>query len=462
MHEILRKTLTQHSLFPAHETIVLAVSGGADSLALLHALIQLGETIPNQYHVATLDHGLRGEAGAEDAAFVRDFAAQYGLPCTVGKADVARLAQVQGIGIEEAARIARYDFLTKVAEEVGSRTIATGHHADDQAETILMHILRGSGLLGLRGMPYLSNVPGHLHLRLVRPLLDVPRSLIEAYCAEHGLAFRQDESNFDPGYTRNRIRLKILPLLRTVNPQVEAALLRLSQSAVTDESYLEEQFESQILPKIAQEAGRFSWQTNTFLGWHPAMQQRVVRYAVQQLGAQPEYEQVIRACEGAGQAGVGLKLSFNNDVRLRIGYEQMYIELETAPMPAGDYWLLTEETAVSLPGITSCRSWQLIAHTEAQPDTAARLAILPDATVTLRTRRPGDRWKPLGMDGHSRTVKKWMIDQKIPQHVRDHLPLLLVDDEIAAVILPDQWSIAETFAVRSWSQHVFYFSVSGL
>ncbi len=460
--EILKKTVDEQNLFPPGEMIVLGVSGGSDSLALLHALAQPGQTLTNRYHIATLDHGLRGDAGAADAAFVCEQAQQLGLPCTRGEADVLQMARERRIGIEEAARSARYDFLGNVATHVGSRTIATGHNTDDQAETILMHVLRGAGLQGLRGMPYQTDVPGHPGLRLVRPLLDVPRAIIEAYCQKYRLQPRSDETNADPTYTRNRVRLEILPRLREINPQIERALIRLAKTAHEDEGLLSEMFQREILPQIDQHPNRSGWRIESFRGWHPAMQARALRYALERLDAHPEYEAIIRARDLALAPTVGMTMPFNSQVRLRFSYETMWIEREDASLPREPYLLLENPRVVTLSDTTDCGLWQLIASDHESPTAVARMSLPPDAQIALRTRQPADRWQPLGMGGRSRRLKKWMIDRKIPQHVRDHLPLLTVDGRIAAVILPNQWAIAHPFAVKPTSQHVFYFSVRRL
>ncbi|MFN8447334.1 MAG: tRNA lysidine(34) synthetase TilS [Anaerolineae bacterium] len=200
-------TLREHDLLPADALLIVGVSGGTDSLALLHILRRLGVRL----HVATLDHGLRGAAGAADARFVVETAEAWGLPVTAGRADVRVLAKAQRLSIEAAARAARYDFLSSVAHEAGTQRIAVAHNADDQVETVLLHLLRGSGVGGLAGMAYAAPLPGHPDLMLIRPLLDVPRAALDAYCREHGLQPRHDASNADARYRRNRLRLDLDP-----------------------------------------------------------------------------------------------------------------------------------------------------------------------------------------------------------------------------------------------------------
>jgi tRNA(Ile)-lysidine synthase len=199
--------------------LIVAVSGGPDSLALLHMLARQSLLPAEALLVAHLDHALRPSSAAE-AHFVAATAAEWGVAGRVERVDVRTLAETGRLTLEAAARQARYDFLARVVTEAGGRAIATGHTADDQAETVLMHILRGSGTAGLRGMLPASPVPGHPHLTLLRPWLRASRAEIVAYCQEHRLRPITDESNTDPAYFRNRLRHELLPLLAAYNPHV--------------------------------------------------------------------------------------------------------------------------------------------------------------------------------------------------------------------------------------------------
>jgi tRNA(Ile)-lysidine synthase len=210
--------------------MLVAVSGGADSMALLRGLLQLRSELALTLHVGHLDHQLRGPASQEDADWLYGVCQQLDVPLTIGRANVGQAALRAGTGIEETARDARYDFLQETARITRSRVIALGHTANDQAETILHHVLRGTGLAGLRGIPRERQLDSGI--RLLRPLLDVERSTVRNFLGQIEQDFREDASNQDENFTRNHIRRSLLPLLaEEYNPQIRKALLRLGRQA---------------------------------------------------------------------------------------------------------------------------------------------------------------------------------------------------------------------------------------
>jgi tRNA(Ile)-lysidine synthase len=460
LQQTVLNTQRQFNLFPPGSTIVLAVSGGADSLALLHVMAQLHERLHIHLHVATLNHGLRVDAAA-DVAYVQDIAQQWQLPVSAETINVNELAVLQRIGIEAAGRSARYDFFARVAQQVGASIIATAHHADDQTETILMHMLRGSGVQGLVGMQPKTSLPNHPALTLVRPLLAVRRSDIEAYCAEQQLEPRHDTTNTDTAFLRNALRHTILPRLREINPQIDKALAQLAAIVASEQDFMHTYYQLHIVPQIATDTGRTRFHVHRahFATWHRAMQHRFIIDTSSQLGAEAHYTHITTAVQTGLHGTVGAIADLTKGVRLRVGYSAIYIEHETTPFPEHDYWLIAAHYPVTLPGQTLCGTWLLEAALEEQPDTLARLHIPADSQVILRTRQVGDRFQPLGMRGHSKTLKNWMIDSKVPQQLRDKIPLLVVDNRIAAIILPQQWVIAEPYTIVTASQHNFYFSI---
>lgn len=216
--------------------VVLGVSGGADSICLLRALMVLRDDWRLELHVAHLNHGLRGQAADDDAAWLEALCGNWEVPFHMKRSDISQLAAHSGDTIEEAARKERYLFLESVAGQTDSDWIAVAHTADDQVETILHHLLRGTGIAGLRGMPRCRPLAGDGSPKLVRPLLSATREQVEAFLNEIDQEFRRDETNLDERFTRNRLRHQLLPQLRRdFNPEIDAALLRLGrQAAETD------------------------------------------------------------------------------------------------------------------------------------------------------------------------------------------------------------------------------------
>ncbi|QPC81620.1 tRNA lysidine(34) synthetase TilS [Phototrophicus methaneseepsis] len=425
---------------------VLAVSGGLDSLALLHICAKLGETSSIQYHVATLDHGLRGQAGADDAAFVVQTAQQLGLPVTQHTADVPGYAAEHHLSIELAARMLRYDFLASVVQKVGQGAVVTAHHADDQAESILLHIMRGSGLRGLRGMQTISQVPGHTGITLLRPLLSVSRAELEAYCRQHQLVPRQDTTNADTTYTRNAVRHLIMPQLRVLNPQVAQALSQLAESATVDEAYLQAQFERDIQPHCQRTGDRIAIALSSFTTWHPAMQRRAILFAVGQLAPDSDlsHERILAAVDVANRGQVGQVSEFSQGWRMRVGYASLFFEHGDMALPLGDYVQMAHDVIEVVVNGRTPIAPGIGLHTSTEPHPTGFAVALPEGMeLILRVRRPGDVVQPPGLFGKHRKLKKWLIDRKVPQHVRDRLPLLAlsgsIKERIVAALLPDGW-----------------------
>src|SRR6266516_4709632 len=238
LETIVTTYIDRHQLLSPGGEIIVAVSGGADSLCLLHLLNQLcgtGKRYPEVHlHAAHLNHKLRGEASEQDAATVAHIVESWGLPYTQGDVDVAALARTERRSLEDAARSARCRFLREVAH---GQPIAVAHHADDQVETLLLHFVRGSGLTGMVGMlPHQQDI--------IRPLVEVRHAQTVAYCREHGIEPVEDLSNADPKFLRNRIRHELLPLLESFNPGFHSTLLRTPDVIRVDVEWLEAQVDA--------------------------------------------------------------------------------------------------------------------------------------------------------------------------------------------------------------------------
>ncbi len=233
-----RQTITTHRLLPPRAGVIVAVSGGADSVALLHLLMRLQGPLTFTLHVAHVDHGLR-ETSAEDARFVQALGARWGVPVSVERRPVGPICEREGWSLEDGARRVRYQVLLELARRHRASRIALAHTADDQAETVLMRLVRGTGLLGLGAIPIQRPLDDEIWV--VRPLLAIWRREVLAYLEEAGLAYREDETNGDRRFVRNRIRRELLPLLeRDYNPNIKGALTQLAEQSRWDYAYLQE------------------------------------------------------------------------------------------------------------------------------------------------------------------------------------------------------------------------------
>jgi tRNA(Ile)-lysidine synthase len=451
--DIVRKTILHHRMFIDGGTVILGVSGGPDSLCLLHALKTLQEELGLNLHLAHLDHGIRGDESRADAAYVEELAREWQIPASVARGDALGYAQEHSLATEEAARRVRYLFLGRVAQEVGANCIAVGHNADDQVETILMHWMRGSGLSGLRGMLPVQVLGAEEWwsgpiLRLVRPLLEVPRREIEAYCRQHGLQPRFDRSNLDLTYHRNRIRHELVPFLETFNPRIREVLRRSSRVITDDYEYLHHQG-LEAWGRLARENdGAITFHLQPWSKLHPSLQRQLLREAIHRLRRSLRditWTHIEQAREGLERLSTGARITLPQGLFLFKGYDSFVVG-EAIPHP--DLPLLSgEPLPVKVPGGTQLpgRSWVLRSDIVNKQELTEEVLQNPDpwqayldlertgTDLTLRTRERGDRLQPLGMAGRSKSLNAFMVDAKIPQHVRDSLPLVVCPRHIVWV-----------------------------
>lgn len=453
-----RTTITRHSLITRGDKVVVGVSGGPDSLTLLHSLCALREELQIELHVAHLNHQLRGSDSDADAAFVARLASEWGLPATIESRDVNAYARKQRLSLEEAARQARYAFLAEVAQRVGARVIAVAHNADDQAETVLMHFLRGAGMAGLRGMRYKSEIRDwgveiprrKLQLQisalyLIRPLLDVTRAEIENYCKENSFTPRFDQSNLDTTLFRNRLRQEVLPYLESLNPNLREVILRTACALTDDYAFLLTQVRTAYVQVTREENGAIVFRRDAWHALHPALQRGTLRAAVQQLRGDFRnlaWTHIEDARHIALEKGTGTKATLPHGLQLVVGYDEFTIGGEKyfhrgAALPD---WPLLRAGCIALviPGIAELPESEWVVQTEISNQTgdkADRWTALLDfekcnGKIFLRRRLPGDRFQPADFGGHTKSLHKFMIDEKIPRAVRPWVPLLVVDDRI--------------------------------
>ncbi|MCU0465895.1 MAG: tRNA lysidine(34) synthetase TilS [Anaerolineae bacterium] len=412
----LRYAVRDHRLIPAGSVGLVAVSGGADSMALLHLFVQHQRAHPGHYtlYAATLDHGLRGAESAADAAFVEETCAAWGVPCLHGKTDLDPSAP----GVEGRARTARYAFLAQSARQVGASWVATAHHADDQAETVLMRVIRGTGVRGLAAMRPRSLLPDAPDLTLIRPLLGVRRTDLLAYCAQQNISFRHDPTNDDPTYRRNWVRAIAIPILAQANPALSGALTRLAEAAQTDDDLLSAVVQP-FIDTISIRNGRAHLPRAGLSALHPALRVRAIAWACGQLAIdEPPTFDHLRAAAALSDGTTGGAVELAGGLYARLDHDALVIgRSETAPDYPPAPWLPTEAVIIVSSQWTPLTSGQ-----------SARWADFPGAGVvdfyaddgqiiTLRTLRPGERIRPVGLSGHS-TCPPALARSSSPAHGR--------------------------------------------
>jgi tRNA(Ile)-lysidine synthase len=469
MLETVTSYIERHHLLPEAGEIVVGVSGGADSLCLLHLLHRLcgpGKRYASLcLRIAHLNHKLRGEAGTRDAAAVARIAAAWGLPVTIGEVDVPALARQERRSLEEAARVARYRFLREAAQ---GQLIAMAHHAGDQVETLLLHWLRGAGLAGMVGM-----LPRQQDI--IRPLLEVSHAETVAYCQQHDIVPVEDASNTDPHFLRNRIRHELLPLLESLNPGIRTTLLRTADVMRVDAGWIEEQVDA-CWPGvvIAEHDTSIRLNLNALLVLPLSIQRHLLRRVTARLcaGQSPlelRHYMLIEDLLHRKNTIERLVLDLPHQLLVVREVDQVVFELlqvditqhvlpaqqenNTAPLPIpgrtpvpGTSWLAVAETlpAELLQEVRSVLSredcsavWQLLPPTS--------YAVYVDADVVgsslqVRTRRPGDRIQPLGMT-YEKKVQDVLVDKHIARADRSRIPLFLSESHsvwLAGICLDDR------------------------
>ncbi len=421
---------------PPHFPLLIAVSGGPDSLALLHVLQGV---FPAEHLVAAhLHHGWRAEADVE-AEFVQETAVSWGIPCHIEKIDVAGLAHAHSLSLEEAGRKARYDFLARLAIQVGAKAVAVGHHADDQAETVLMHFLRGAGLAGLRGMLPVSSLPGEPELLLLRPFLATSRAAIEQYCKEHDLEPVFDASNQDTTFFRNRLRHELLPLLTDYNPQIKTRLQHMAAVVAADYALLDDLADEKYAALLIESGAE--WLSLDRVGWLAlplSLRRAILRRAVRQLRADWRdvgFQPIEQARLVAEKNETGGQATLPGGLILTVDYGRLTIAADPDALPLdGPQMLKSTAVPLPIPGIVQlANGWEIeatvisnvdLAKIQANPDPWTAYVALGDNELLVRTKKIGERIRPLGMAGQSAKLKDVMINRKIPARLRDKWPII--------------------------------------
>ena len=453
---------------PRGGRVVAAVSGGGDSVALAHLLAELaGRSLVTLAGVAHVNHGLRGAASDGDERFCRGLARRLGVPCLVESADVAALARSRRVSVERAGHEVRHAFFRRAAAELGAGRVALGHTIDDQAETVLLRLIRGAGAAGLSGMRPRTGL-------LVRPLLAVSRADLRGYLADRGLPFREDASNADRRVPRNRVRHELLPQLRTYSPRIVEALARQADIAQADDAWLGRLANETAADLVSYGGGAVEMDAAGLSGLPAALARRVVRGAFARavpgrrdigFGAVERVRRVaaggppradLPGCrvertagrvrlvprEGRGGPAPRSGFAYRLDVPGEVAVPEADVVVRAEVVAAG---------AVRVPGLGG-------AGDPAGPTAVVAASAAPPLVV--RSWRFGDRYRPLGLGGRSRKLQDLFVDRKVPRAERARVPIVL--DAAGRVVWVVGFGIGHGFRVGGTDESVLFLKVRPL
>ncbi len=446
LEEQILNTIKEHKMLSPGDLVVVGLSGGADSLTLVNVLDALKQELQISLHIAHLNHALRGSCADQDENFVVNFARSRNIPVVVERQDVKAFAEQNKYGIEEAARMLRYNFFENLASRLGASKIAVGHTADDNIETFLMHLMRGSGAKGMMGIPPKRG-------KIIRPLIDTWRDEIEKYCASKKLIPRVDYTNYETRYLRNRIRLKLIPQLKIFNPKIKESLVQSIGLLTSDYIFLNQRTQELLAEIILEEKKNYlCLSAEKLKNQDPALQGHILRAAIERVKG-----------DLTGIAFVHIK----DILGLLTETEKKEINL-----PAGIFALIDRgklvvsqgktrqkqvmpfEYCLKVPGAIKIKELGLEIEAEWEARQVKSVKSEDPYTVVLdgwrigdelviRNRREGDSFRPLGIWG-TKKLQDFFVDEKIPQDQRDAIPLVLSKNEIIWVVglrINDQYKI---------------------
>ncbi len=419
--DIIRQAVREYNLLMPGDSVLVGLSGGADSVCLTHALVALSPELDITIYAAHLNHGIRGAEAERDEAFVKSFVKSLGIKFFVKRADIPGIAKKNGVSEETAGRQERYVFFDEICDGHNIKYIATAHNKNDNAETLLMNFIRGSGLKGLCGIPQRRG-------RIIRPLLGVGRKDIERYCADNGLDYITDSTNLSDAYTRNKIRRALLPLIeKELNPGVVDTITANARILHDDNAFLE----SEAKRFYSENTDGNSISVKTLLDADISIARRAVRlmllnaYGCLNDIASGHVSDILSLAKKESGASVNL----SDGVTARVEYGVLIIEKSADVKPFCLRIAVGESAVIEQTGVrVSTNKLSERARNSVCLSTPKGEII----EITVRNARAGDKFHPMGMRG-AKTLSRYFIDSKIPRVERARMPIIEIDGEIAAV-----------------------------
>ncbi len=440
--EKVKKIIIENKMIKKGDKVLVALSGGADSVCLTHILYVLSKELGFSVYSAHLNHGIRGEEADRDEKFAKDFCERLNIPFLSKTVKVIETAKEMGITVEEAGRQERYAFFNEVCKMGGQNVIATAHNSDDLAETVLMRIIRGTGIDGLFGIKYIREDG------VIRPLLGVSRKEIEEYCEENKLNYCTDSTNSDNNYTRNKIRNELLPYLReNFNPNINESLINLSQSAKADSDFLNS-YAKRLYMRLGSPMPNRKpvvLHIDSLNMVDEAIMSRLIITAAKEAMGEGFYleKKHIRDIVSLSAKETGAMLNFPKGLTVHVKYGWLEFRNEneaqinetkkhfkndysTVIEPGNGYKIEGREGAVFVKRVL------LSEYKKSAGDILLDEDKL-NGEIVLRNRRDGDKMAVFS-DGREKKLKSIFIDMKIPREKRDDIPLICLDDEVLAIV----------------------------
>ncbi|MEG0687266.1 MAG: tRNA lysidine(34) synthetase TilS [Hungatella sp.] len=447
MQRKVQSYMIEQKMFEDGDHVIAAVSGGADSVCLLSLLVALREEWNLNIRVVHVHHGLRGAEADRDAAYVEELSDRLGVPCLVVHCDIRAFAKAQGVSVEEAGRMLRYRILQEQADAFGKAKIAVAHHRADQAETILHHLFRGSGLRGLGGMQAVRD-------RIVRPLLCCGREEILDYLKTHQIAHCEDSTNASEDYTRNKLRNSIIPLIETqINSAAVEHVLHMGEMAAQADAYFVAEAHKILAESELIEAGRSGIALEVLRGQADIMRTYLVREMLFRISGSGRdiTARHIRQIASLPEKEVGAEVDLPNARKARRTYEHLWIE------DGARIHFLDDIGEEALPNVVyTCFSYEK--HQEIPQNQYTKWFDYDRImnALSLRTRRMGD-YMTL-KDGKHKTIKSYMIDEKIPKEQRDRIPVLADGNHVLWII---GYRMSEYYKITDATKQVLQVQTDG-
>lgn len=437
MIDKVRDIIKKYGLIDKGDRIVVAVSGGADSICLLHILYVLKEEFDLQLYAAHLNHNFRGIEAQMDAQYVANFCEELDIICFIKSVNAPKYAREHGLSDEEAGRILRYEFFEEILDKVGANKVAIAHNQNDQAETVLMRLMRGTGIQGLTAIH-------HERGYIIRPLLDISRKAIEDYCFINKLSPRIDKTNLEPIYHRNKIRLELIPYIeKEYNPNIVENLARTADILRKDSDFIEEYARDKYRElKIDNDRDYIALDINDVNKLHPALQSRIFRLVAEDLVGKREvleYKHIQSTTELMERGETGKKILLPMGIIVRISYDRIiFTTREDEEDEKIFYYKLPSDGSIYIEDIDATINIKIRDRSEIKGISRDKYIKSFDydkieSDLNIRNRREGDRFWPLGLTG-TKKLKDFFIDYKIDREERNRIPLICDGDEIMWVI----------------------------